>query len=78
MAIQYKGMKFAEGFRADVLVEDKVIVELKLVEQVSAVHKKQVQTYLRLTGRKLGYLLNFGAAVMKTGITRCVCGLEQD
>jgi GxxExxY protein len=78
MAIQYKGIKFEEGFRADILVEDKVIVELKSVEQVSAVHKKQVQTYLRLTGCKLGYLLNFSEAMMKTGITQCVYGLEQD
>ena len=78
MAIQYKGIKFEEGLRADVIVEDKVLVELKSVEQASAAHKKQVQTYLRLTGCKLGYLLNFGEAMMKTGITRCVYGLEQN
>ena len=54
--ILYKGIRFEEGFRADLIVESKVILELKSVERVSAAHKKQVQTYLRLTGCKLGYL----------------------
>ena len=75
--ILYKGIRFEEGFRADLIVESKVILELKSVERVSAAHKKQVQTYLRLTGCKLGYLLNFGEVVMKAGITRCVNGLEE-
>ena len=75
--IIYKGLKFDEGFRADLIVDDKVILELKSVEQAASAHKKQVQTYLKLTGRKLGYLLNFGEAVMKSGITRCVNGLEE-
>jgi len=74
--IRYQELSFDEGFRADLIVEDKVILELKSVEEVSGVHKKQIQTYLRLTGRKLGYLLNFGAALMKDGITRCVNGLD--
>jgi len=77
IAITYKGIRFVEGFRADFIVAGKVIVELKSVERVTAAHKKQVQTYLRLTGFKLGYLLNFGEAVMKTGITRGVNGLEE-
>jgi GxxExxY protein len=59
------------------IIEDKVIAELKSVEQVTPAHKKQTQTYLRLTGNKLGYLLNFGGDVMKTGITRCVNGLPE-
>jgi GxxExxY protein len=75
--IQYKGIQFDEGFRVDIIVEDKVILELKSIEKVTAVHKKQIQTYLRLTGCKLGYLLNFGEALMKSGITRCVNGLEE-
>ncbi len=75
--ITYKGIRFNEGFRADLIVENKVLVELKSVERVTAAHKKQVQTYLRLTCLKLGYLLNFGEAVIKTGITRCVNGLEE-
>ena len=77
VAITYKGIRFDEAFRADIIVEGKVILELKSVERVSAAHKKQVQTYLRLTGCKLGYLLNFGEEVMKSGITRCVNGLEE-
>ena len=60
--IEYKGIRFDEGFRADMIVDRSVILELKSVERVSAAHKKQVQTYLRLTGCKLGYLLNFGEA----------------
>jgi len=74
--IRYQDMTFDEAFRADLLVAEKVIVELKSVEQVSEAHKKQVQTYLRLTGCKLGFLLNFGEALMKRGITRVVNGLK--
>ena len=76
VSIHYKEMIFDAAFRADLIVEDKVIVELKSVEQVGEAHKKQVQTYLRLTGCKLGFLLNFGEALMKRGITRVVNGLE--
>ena len=69
---RYKEMIFDAAFRADLIVEDKVVVELKSVEQVSEAHKKQVQTYLRLNGCKLGFLLYFGLAFMKSGITRVV------
>jgi len=75
--IIYKGVTFNEGFRADLIVEQKVLVELKSVERTTPAHKKQVQTYLKLTGLKLGYLLNFGDDVLKSGITRCVNGLEE-
>ncbi len=75
--ITYKGIKFEEGFRADIIVAGHVILELKSVERVTPAHKKQVQTYLRLTGCKLGYLLNFGEELMKSGITRCVYGLPE-
>ena len=75
--IIYKGIQFEEGFRADIIVNQKVLLELKSVERVVPAHKKQVQTYLRLTGLKLGYLLNFGEGVLKSGITRCVNGLEE-
>jgi GxxExxY protein len=78
VTIRYKAMTFDEAFRADLLVEEKVIVELKSVERVSEAHKKQVQTYLRLTGCKLGFLLNFGEALMKHGITRVVNGLNDE
>lgn len=78
VAIRYKTMLFEEAFRADLMVAGKVILELKSVEQVTNAHRKQVQTYLRLTGLKLGYLMNFGAALMKEGIVRAVNGLEED
>ena len=74
--INYKGVRFDEGFRADIIVGKKVLLELKSVERIAPAHKKQVQTYLKLTGLKLGYLLNFGEDVLKSGITRCVNGLE--
>ena len=76
ISIHYKHMTFEDAFRADLIVDDKVIVELKSVELVSDAHKKQLLTYLRLTGCKLGFLLNFGAALMKRGITRTANGLE--
>ena len=72
--IEYHGIKFDEGFRVDILVENKVIIELKAVESINKAHKKQVLTYLRLTGCKLGYLLNFGEALMKDGISRIING----
>ncbi len=75
ISLQYRGVKFDEGFRADLLVNDKVIIELKSVENVNNVHKKQVLTYLKLTNRKLGYLLNFGESRMVDGIVRMVNGL---
>lgn len=68
--IKYKGIKFDEGFKADIIVNDKVIIELKSVERTIPAHKKQVITYLKLTDLKLGYLLNFGDALLKNGITR--------
>ena len=86
VSIEYDGIKFDEGFRADIIIESKVILELKSVESVTKAHKKQVLTYLRLTGcppgnavrtGKLGYLLNFGEDLMKDGITRIVNGLDE-
>ena len=76
--IACRGHHFDEGFRADIIIEAKVILELKSVEKVKNAHKKQLLTYLKLTGMKLGYLLNFGEALMKEGITRTVNGLEED
>jgi len=72
--VMYKGIKFTEGFRADIIVENKVLIELKSVELVNRVHKKQVLTYLKLMNYKLGYLLNFGEALMKNGISRIING----
>ena len=72
--IEYEGDQFDEGFRADMIVSAKVILELKSVDRVHPAHKKQLLTYLRLTGLRLGYLLNFGDELMKHGITRIVHG----
>ena len=77
ITISYKGLTFDEAFRANLLVEGKVIIELKSVEEMSRAHRKQIQTYLRLTGLKLGYLFNFCAALMKEGIVRAVNGLDE-
>jgi GxxExxY protein len=68
------GETFNEGFRADLIIEGKVIIELKSIERVTPAHKKQLLTYLRLTGLKLGYLLNFGEALLRDGITRTING----
>ena len=75
VAIIFEGIRFDEGFRADIIVEDKVIVELKSVEKVSRVHKKQLLTYLRLADKRLGLLINFGAELIRDGISRIVNGL---
>jgi len=75
--IKFKGVRFDEGFKADLFVEDRVIVELKSAERIAASHRKQIQTYIRLAERKLGYLLNFGEALMKNGIVRAVNGLKE-
>lgn len=73
--ITYDGNTFDEAFRADLIVADKVIVELKSVEKIQPVHKKQLLTYLRLTDNKLGLLINFGAAFFRDGVTRVVNNL---
>jgi len=75
--VVYDNMVFDEGFRADPVVEDSVIVELKSVEAVAPVHKKQLLTYLRLTGKRLGLLINFGAMLIKDGVTRVVNRLPE-
>jgi GxxExxY protein len=75
VAITYGDVTFAEAFRADLVVVRSVIVELKCVESLTNAHKKQLLTYLRLSGCRLGYLLNFSEAVMTRGITRTVNGL---
>jgi GxxExxY protein len=73
--IIYNGITFDQGFRIDLLVEGKVVVELKSIEEIEAVHKKIVLTYLKLSNKRLGLLINFGASLIKDGITRLVNGL---
>jgi GxxExxY protein len=77
IVVTYKGIRFEQGFRADLIIEKLVVVELKSVEQISAAHRKQLQTYLRLTDLNHGFLLNFGASLMKEGIIRAVNNLPE-
>jgi len=74
--IRFEEMSFDEGFRADLIVENKVIVELKSVEKLNPVHAKQLLTYLRLTDLRLGLLINFGENLLRDGFKRVVNGLE--
>ncbi|NET02599.1 MAG: GxxExxY protein [Sphaerospermopsis sp. SIO1G2] len=73
--ITYEGIVLEEGFRADLIVEDKVIVELKSVENLRPVHHKQLQTYLKLADKKVGLLINFNVSLIKDGISRVVNNL---
>ena len=73
--IVYDGIKIEAGFRADLIVEDKVIVEIKSIEAVAVVHKKQLLTYLRLADKRLGLLINFNVALIRDGITRIANGM---
>jgi GxxExxY protein len=75
IAIAYEELKIDEGFRADLIIEGMVILELKSVEKTAPVHSKQLMTYLKLTGLKLGLLVNFGSSLIKDGVTRLVNGL---
>ena len=78
IAIQYDGLIFEEGFRADLVVGSLVIVELKSVEELAPVHGKQLLTQLRLSGLKLGLLINFGETHLKNGIKRVINGSLDD
>ena len=70
MPLTYDGVHMDIGYRADIIVEDKVIVELKSVEKISEVHKKQLLTYLKVSNKRLGLLINFGALLIRDGISR--------
>ena len=73
LPVFYHGQKVnEEGFRLDLLVDDRIVVELKSVEKVQPVHKKQLLTYLRLTKKPLGLLINFNESMLKEGITRII------
>ena len=75
LPLRYEDLTLDTGYRVDLLVEDLVVVELKAIETVLAVHRAQLLSYLRLGGFRLGYLLNFNVAHMRDGITRVVNGL---
>ena len=75
IAITFQGIQFDEGFRADLIVQGLVLVELKSIERMAPVHRKQVLTYLKLSGHRLGILINFGETRVKDGFERLVNGL---
>jgi GxxExxY protein len=73
--VVYESIRMDLGFRADLIIESKVVIESKSVEAIAPVHKKQLLTYLRLTDKRLGLLINFNVELIKDGITRVVNGL---
>lgn len=75
--VVYDGVTFEVGYRADLIIEDKVIVELKSTENIAPIHKKQLLTYLKLANKRLGLLINFNTVLIKNGITRIVNGLPE-
>ncbi len=77
LPVVYEGVRLELGFRADLIVDDKVIIEIKSVEALAPVHRKQVETYLRLTGLRLGLLINFNVELVKDGIQRVVNRLPE-
>ena len=76
--IRYESISFDEGFRADLIVENKLIVELKAIKEFDKVHYKQLLTYLKLADKRLGLLINFGDELIKDGIKRVVNGLGEE
>jgi GxxExxY protein len=76
LPISYKGIKLASGFKMDLLVEDAIVLELKTVDQILPVHCAQLLTYLKLSGKKVGLLLNFNEPVLKKGLKRLVNHFE--
>ena len=76
MPVQYDGVRVDVGYRADLLIEKSVIVELKSIEKVIDIHKKQLLTYLKMSNLRLGLLINFGVPLIKDGITRIVNDLK--
>ena len=78
VSFSYDGMHFKQAFRIDLLIEGSIIVEVKSLEKCGAVHAKQLLTHLRLTGLRVGLLLNFGAGTMKEGIKRIVNDLSPE
>ena len=76
--VSYEGNEIETGFRADLIVEKKVILELKAIQKNNLVHKQQLLSYLKLSGLKLGLVINFGLPLIKDGIDRVVNGLQED
>ncbi len=72
IAVTYKGIQLREAFRADLLVEDLLLVEIKSIDRLAPIHSKQLLTYVRLTGSPLGLLVNFGGMLLKDGVKRII------
>ena len=70
LPLRYKGIRLNCGYRMDVVVDDKIVLEIKAVQQVMPIHKAQLLTYLRLSGHRVGLLINFNAVVLKDGLHR--------
>jgi len=77
LSVKYRGVKVDCGYRMDLLVEEKVIVELKAQDRLEPIHKAQLLSYLKLSGCKVGLLINFNVKVLKNGIRRLVLGLKE-
>ena len=77
LPVQYEDIKIDAGFRADMIIEDSVIIENKTVDQLAPIHEAQLLTYLKITGMNLGFLLNWKVTLMKDGIKRMVNELEE-
>ena len=78
LPVFWKGLKMNMGYRADLFIENKVIIEIKSVEKIAPVHPKQLLTYLRITDKRLGLLINFNEVLIKNGITRIVNNLPEN
>jgi GxxExxY protein len=74
VSFEFEGMRFDEGFRADLVVEERVVIELKSVERIAPIHAKQLLTYLRLLDLPVGFVINFGAARLQDGLKRIANG----
>ena len=77
LPVEYEGVKLELGFRVDLIVGEKVVIEIKSIETLAPVHKKQLETYLRLMDLRLGLLINFNVALIKDGIHRVVNRLAE-
>lgn len=77
IGVRYKTLDLEEAFKADLVINDSIIIELKSVEKLQAVHKKQLLTYLRLSNTRLGLLINFGHETLRQGITRLVNDFDE-
>ena len=75
--VRYDDLEIEVGYRLDILVDDKVIIELKAVEQLAPIHQAQLMTYLRLSGKTLGFLINFNVPLIKQGIRRIANNFQE-